>query len=430
MCRVAIGVAKVARLRTFTALDIGSSKVVCVIVELIPNGGIEIVARGVAPCHGVSEGKLTDGKAAVEAVVAAVSEAEASGYPIGPAVVAISSENLAFRNGRGVTAVASREGEITLADQDRARESACMVGVPSDYEVVSVVTRSYSVDGQKNVVNPVGLTGVRLEAEAFVCAASAHYLTNMRRLVEKAGLEIYRNGLLPAAMASSLAVLTDDECDVGALMLDIGMGTVDLAVVTKEIGYSAVLGQGGGAISGDVAQFFNITMSEAERLVTEFGAAGAEYLDPKVLNETITATSTSGDSEVTLSREKLVEVIEARLKDIVEWSAEQLQKARNRGLPVAGVVLTGGVSFLPGIERCFSKALELPARVAAPCNVPELPKHLDSPIYSTAVGLVAFGAHLVNQDVMVEEKETPQRSKYRVVNWFWKFLELFEGMFN
>ena len=418
-----------ARLHTLTALDVGSSKVVCAIVELVPDGGIEVVARGVAPCRGVSEGVLVDGAATVEAIVAAVSEAEASGYPIGPAVVGISSENLAFRTGRGVTAVGSKDGEITPSDQERVQASACMVGVPSDYEVVSMVTRSFSVDGQSDIVNPVGLTGVRLEADAFVCAASSHYLTNLKRVVEKAGLEICDKGFLPAAMASSLAVLTDDERDVGALMLDIGMGTVDLAVHTKEIGYSAVLGKGGRIIANDVACVFNITKSESERLVTEFGAAGVEYLDPKVVDEKITATSTAGDSEVTVSRKELAEVIEARLQEIVEWSAEHMKKARSRGLNVAGVVLTGGVSFLPGIERCFSKALGVPARVAAPCCLPCVPKHLDSPIYSTVVGLVVFGANLVKH-TPVDNESSPQRNRKGPLGWYWKVIELFEGMFN
>ncbi len=413
-----------AQLQTLTALDIGSSKIVCAVVELSPDGSLEIVARGVAPCKGVSDGVVVDSAETVDAIAKAVAETEASGYSVGPVVVGLTSENLAFRTGHGVTAVANKEGEITLADKERAQASASMVGVPSDHEIVSVVTRSFSVDGQNDIVNPVGLTGVRLEAEAYVCTAPLTYIQNIRRVVDKAGLEIRNKGLLPAAMASSLAVLTDEERDVGVLMLDIGMGTVDLAVYTKEIGYSAVLAKGGRFISGDVASYFNITKSEAERLVTEYGIAAAEYLDAKAADEKITATSTAGDSEVTITRKELGDVIEARLQEIIDWVKEQMETARQRGLSVSGIVITGGVSFLPYIDRRFSKDLGVSVRVAAPCCFANIPEYMASPIYSAVVGLLAFGAHAVkhslpeNDEGPVPVRRGPMGLIWRIIDWF------------
>ena len=413
-----------AQLQTLTALDIGSSKVVCAVVELAADGGLEVVAKGVAPCHGVYDGVLVDSEAAVEAIVKAVAEAEASGYSTGPVVVGLTSENLVFRAGQGVAAVSNKEGEITQADKERAQIHASMVGVPSDYEVVSTVTRAFNVDGQSGIYNPVGLTGIRLEAEAYVCAAPVAYLNNVRRIVEKAGLDIRKDGLLPAAMASALAVLTDDERDVGALMLDIGMGTVDLAVYTKEIGYSAVLAKGGRVIANDIACFFNITKSEAERLLNEYGAAAAEYLDDKASAEKLTAASTAGDSEVSVSRKELADVIDARLQETVDWVQDHMDKARRQGLVISGIVLTGGVSLLPGIDRYFNAKLGVSVRVAAPCCLNNLPQSLQSPLYSTVVGLLAFGANLVKQAVPEsEEEDVPERRGpmgfvRRVVDWF------------
>ena len=419
----------VAQLQTLTALDIGSSKVVCAVVELSPDGGLEVVARGVAPCKGVAEGVIVDSAETVEAIVKAVAETEASGYSVGPVVVGLTSENLAFRTGHGVTAVSNKEGEITPADKERAQAGASMVGVPSDHEIVFVATRSFSVDGQNDISNPVGLTGVRLEAEAYVCTAPLTYIQNVRRVVDKAGLEIRKDGLFPAPMASALAVLTDEERDVGALMLDIGMGTVDLAVYTKEIGYSAVLAKGGRVIAGDVASYFNITKREAERLVTEYGIAAAEYLEAKDAETVITATSTAGDSNVSISRKELADVIEARLMEIIDWVKEQMEAARKQGLAVSGIVMTGGVSFLPAIDRRFSKELGVAVRVAAPCCLANLPEYLASPIYSTAVGLLAFGAHLVKQSSLEnEDSEVPVRRG--TLGWFWRIIDWFGRMFT
>ncbi|MDO5297501.1 MAG: cell division protein FtsA [bacterium] len=418
-----------AQLQTLTALDIGSSKIVCAIVELSPDGGLEVVARGVVPCKGVSDGVVVDSAETVDAIVKAVAETEASGYSVGPVVVGLTSENLTFRTGHGVTAVGNKEGEITLADKERAQASASLVGVPSDHEIISMTTRSFSVDGQNDIINPVGLTGVRLEAEAYVCTAPLTYVQNVRRVVDKAGLEIRKDGLLPASMASALAVLTDEERDVGALVLDIGMGTVDLAVYTKEIGYSAVLAKGGRVVAGDVASYFNITKSEAERLVTEYGIAAAEYLDAKEAEVTISATSTAGDSQVSVSRKELADVIDARLQEVIDWVKEQMEAARKRGLVISGVVMTGGGSLLPAIDRRFSKELGVAVRVAAPCCLANLPEYLASPIYATAVGLLAFGAHLIKQSSPEnEDGETPVRRG--PMGWFWRIIDWFGRMFT
>ena len=219
-------------------------------------------------------------------------------------------------------------------------------------------------------------------------------------------------------------MLTDEERDVGVLMLDIGMGTVDLAVYTKEIGYSAVLAKGGRFISGDVASYFNITKSEAERLVTEYGIAAAEYLDAKAADEKITATSTAGDSEVTITRKELGDVIEARLQEIIDWVKEQMETARQRGLSVSGIVITGGVSFLPYIDRRFSKDLGVSVRVAAPCCFANIPEYMASPIYSAVVGLLAFGAHAVkhslpeNDEGPVPVRRGPMGLIWRIIDWF------------
>ncbi len=332
-----------------------------------------------------------------------------------------------FCVGHGVTAASNKESEFTKADVARVQANSSLVGVPSDYEVISTITRSYIVDGQRDIVNPVGLTGVRLEAEAYVCAAPLTYIQNVRKIVNKAGLDICKDGQLPVAMASSLAVLTDEERDLGAVMLDMGMGTVDMAVYTaKEIGYSAVLAKGGWILTNDVACFFNIAKSEAERLILNFGAASPECLDKDAVEQELKATSASGDSEVAIKRRELAEVIEARLLEIMEWVRDHLKEAREQyGLNASSIVLTGGVSLLPGIAQRFKKELGLPTRVASPCYPTNLPSYLSEPIYSTVVGLLAFGANLIKQNSgEAPEVVYPRKGVvglfYRICEWFGK----------
>ncbi|MBQ7567447.1 cell division protein FtsA [bacterium] len=419
-----------AQLQTLTALDIGSSKVVCVIGGISPDGGLSVLARGIAPCFGVSNGVIVDSGQTVEAIIKAVAEAETSGYSASPVLVGLTSENLVFRMGHGVTAVANKEGEITNADKERAEASASMVGVPSDHEIVSTATRAFNVDGQKDIINPVGLSGVRLEAEAYICTAPMHYTQNIRRVIEKAGLHISKQGFLPVALASALAVLTDEERDVGALVVDIGMGVSDLSVHSaKEVGHAAVLAKGGRFIADDVAGHFNITKSEAERLFREYGIAAAEYLSPKVANEQVTALSASGDTDVRISRRELADVIEARLQEIIGWVKEHMAEAREQGLAVSGVVLTGGVSLLPAIDHRFSKDLGVTVRVAAPCRLEAIPKNLDSPLFSATVGLLAFGAHMAKNSIS-DETDDRADSHSGPFGWFWKIADWCSRMFT
>lgn len=385
-----------ARLETLTALDIGTSKVVCVIAELAADGELEVVARGVQPCRGMRRGALVDAEEATRSIEAAVSEAEKlAGYPVGPALVGLTSEYLCARPSHGVWPVGNSEGEVSPEDVRRVVEAARLVGIPSDREIVHAIPRGFTVDGQSGIRNPVGLSGLRLEADAHVIAGSSAFLQNIRKVVQRAGVEIDPEGLVASSIASSLAVLTDEERDLGTAMIDLGLGTVDFAVYCGgEIGHSAVLPISGEFLIQDVARFFRIPPPEAERLILESGLASPEFLEEDEENPTILeAPGISGDGNVQVPRKQLAEVIEARLFEVLEWVARQMEFARRKlGLTVTSLVMTGGVSQLPGLALMAHRELEVPTRVAAPCYPPGLPQKLASPIYSTAVGLILYGA--------------------------------------
>lgn len=407
-----------ARLDTLTALDIGTSKVVCVIAELSRDGELEVVARGVQPCRGLRRGALVDADETVRAIEAAVSEAEKeAGYPVGPALVGLTSEYLTSRPSHGVWPVGNPEGEVTPEDVRRVVEAARMVGIPSDQEIVHAVPRGFTVDGQSGIRNPVGLSGLRLEAEAHVIAGSSAFLQNIRKVVQRAGVDVDPEGLVASSIASSLAVLTDEERDLGTAMLDLGLGTVDLAIYCGgEIGYSAVLPMGGEILIRDVAQVFRIPPPEAERLILEAGVASPEFLESEDEDQpSLEAPAISGDGVVQVSRRQLAEVLEARLEEVMVWVARQMQAARTKlGLSVTSLVLTGGGSQLPGLALLAHRDLEVPTRVAAPCYPPRLPQKLASPIYSAAVGLVLYGA------TRIHRQEAPTEGVKPLVAFFQK----------
>lgn len=386
-----------ARTEVLTSVDIGTSKVACLIAEADSNGNIDFVGHGLSPCSGLKRGALIDPDATVRAIEAAVNDAEReAGYSVNNVLVSLTSEYVHSLSSHGVWAVSNPSGEISVNDVRRALDSARLVGIPSDREIIHVIPRGFTVDGHEGVRNPVGLSGLRLEVDTHIVAASSAYLQNLGRCLSRATLEVEDDGLIASSMASGLAVLTAEERKLGTAMIDIGAGTVDLSVFCDdEIGHSAILSMGGDLLTQDLARFFRIPASQAERLKLEKGIVAPTYLDSDEKDrdaETVNATSLSGEEQVTVSRFEMAQVLEARLLDILEWVGKEIESAESQGLVVTSLVLTGGGSQLPGLANLACRELDKPCRVAAPCYPERLPDQLASPIYSTAVGLILHGA--------------------------------------
>lgn len=386
-----------SRTEVLTSVDIGTSKVSCLIAEVDSDGNIEFVGHGLSPCSGLKRGALIDPDATVRAIEAAVNDAEReAGYSINNVVVSLTSEYVHSLSSHGVWAVANPDGEISVNDVRRVLDSARLVGIPSDREIIHVVPRGFTVDGHEGVRNPVGLSGLRLEVDTHIVAASSAYLQNLGRCLGRATLEVEDDGLIASSMASGLSVLTAEERRLGTAMIDIGAGTVDLSVFCDdEIGHSAICTMGGDLLTQDLARFFRIPQDQAERLKLEKGIVAPAYLDSDEKDrdlEVVPATSLSGEEQVDVSRFEMAQVLEARLLDVLEWVGKELAKAEKQGLVVTSLVLTGGGSQLPGLANLACRELDVPCRVAAPCYPEKLPDQLASPIYSTAIGLVLHGA--------------------------------------
>lgn len=384
-----------ARLETLTALDIGSSKVVCATVEFARDGSfLEIVSKGVSSCDGIVKGAVVDVGKAVEAIEKAVSDACETYSPIGKLMVSISSEYVDSRYGKGAVPVSSPAQEIDEDDINRVLNAARQIGVPSGSEIVKVINRSFSVDGQTGILNPKGLIGSRLEAEAYACIAATNYLQNLRNLVARAGCEIFEGGLVPASVASALAVLSDEEKRLGVVSVDVGCGTLDLAVyVNSEVIYSKVFGGGSWLLASDVAKEFNISAKDAEELIIKEGAAGREYLVKDAEDEL--QVSSVGDKGIfyKVRRGDLADVIESRLVETFGWIEEQIKYVRETlGVNVSGVVFTGGGAQLNGFAKKAHSVLGLHVRVGEPRYPAKADKSsLSAPIYSTVVGLLIYG---------------------------------------
>jgi cell division protein FtsA len=399
------------KMEVLTALDIGTSKVACVIGEATADGELHIVGAGISPCLGLRKGALVDPEQTVQAIEAAVEEAEReAGYPVTNVVVGLTSEYLSSLPSHGVWAISNSDGEVTTSDVRRVVEAARLVGIPSDREILHIVPRGFAVDGQAGIRNPVGLSGVRLEVDAHVVAASSSFLQNMCKTVQRANLEIDPDGLISGAIASALATLTEEERKLGTAMIDIGAGTLDLAVYCEgEVGHSAVLPVAGDLLTHDLARFFRIPPSQAERLKLEKGLASPEFLEQNA-DELLQAKTLSGEGVVEVPRGQMAEVLEARLLDMFEWVSGELQRAERLGLVVSSLVLTGGTSQLPGIAQLAHRELDMPCRVAGPCYPQGLSDALASPIFSGSIGLLLHGA---TRRFLPQEKGEVRSSKVR-----------------
>lgn len=411
------------RVEVLTAVDVGTSKVSCIIAEADAEGNVDIAGHGVSPCLGLRKGALVDPEQTIQAIEAAVTDAEKSaGYNVSNVLLTLTSEYLTARPSQGVWAVSGPDNEITAADVRKAVEAARLVGIPSDREIIHIVPRGFAVDGHNGIRNPVGLSGLRLEVDAHVVAANVSYIQNLCRCIRKANLEPDDDGLVAGSIASGLAVLTEEERKLGTVMLDLGAGTVDLAVYCDgEIGHSAVLPVAGDLLTHDLARFFRIPPSQAERLKLEKGLVSPEYLENDGEDrdkETMQATSISGEETITVARFEMAQVLEARLLDIFEWVETEIKRAEQQGLVITSLVMTGGCSQLPGLARLACRQLDMPARVAAACYPEGLPEALASPIYSGAVGLLLYGAS--RRFLLGQEEEGPSRVKVilgRVGRW-------------
>jgi len=366
-------------------LDIGTTKI-CVIVGEETKDGLEIIGIGTHPSKGLRKGVVVNIESTVEAIKKAVEEAELmAGCEINQVYAGISGGHIRAFNSHGVIAV--KEGEITPADIDRVVEAAQAVAIPTDREVIHVIPQEYIIDDQSGIQEPLGMNGIRLEVKVHIVTAAVTSAQNIIKCANKAGLDVA--DIVLQQIASSEAVLNDDERDLGVALIDIGGGTTDIAIFHGgSIKCTSVISLGGNQVTGDVAVGLRTPASEAEKLKIKYGCAIAAMVAE---GETLEVPAVGGYKPRTVSRHILGEIIEPRVEELFELAKREMYKSGFDGVVSSGIVLTGGTASLQGVTELAEQVFNQPVRKGTPTGLSGLADVVKDPAYSTAVGLVRYG---------------------------------------
>ncbi len=374
-------------------IDVGTTKI-CTLVGEVRAEDVYIVGVGVEPARGMKKGVVNDVSALTAAISSSVHKAErSSGYEIGRAFVSVAGAHIDSKNSKGVVGISSQRG-VQLGDLERAMDAARAIALPHNREVLHVIPRSYTLDGQDGVRSPLGMHGFRLEVEAHIVMAATSSLQNLEKCVEGAGVYVDRFILNP--LASGDVVLTDAEREMGVMVVDIGGGTTDLAIfIDGTVWHTAVISVGGWHITNDIAQGLHLPADLAEAIKKEYGHADPKDIDP---NEIFHVQPFGEEQMSQVKRADLSHIIYARVEELFQLVLREAKYSAYDGLLSAGIVLTGGSAQLPGIKQVASDVLKMPVRVAQPERVSGMADQLKNPSYSTSVGLLRLGLVMDQED--------------------------------
>ncbi len=374
--------------KIITGLDIGTTKVCAVIVREDANGRLNVVGIGSAPSHGLRKGVVVNIEDTVQSIIQAVSEAERmAGIPVKNVYVGIAGDHIRSLNSKGIVGVAREDHEITEKDVERAISAAKALALPIDREIIHVIPQEFIVDDQDGIQDPVGLSGVRLEVVVHVVTAAVTSAQNIVKSVQRAGYVVEEIVLEP--LASSLAVLDDDERNLGVALVDLGGGSTDIAMFFEgHIQHTSVVALGGQNVTNDIAIGLRTPPEQAESIKINHGCATRNMVKQ---NETLTVPGVGGRAPRVISRMVLTDIIQPRMEEIFTLAYQEMEKSDLLNLMAAGVVITGGGALLPGAVELAEEIWGLPVKLGVPQYLGGLTDSIRNPIYSTAVGLTLYG---------------------------------------
>lgn len=389
--------------RVLAGIDVGTTKICTLIAKEESPGQLRLLGSGIENSQGLRRGVVVDLEASTSAIMHSIDQAErASGIEISSAFVSLAGSDVTSVNSRGAVGVAN--GVVDPYDVDRAVDSARSIPLPHNQEVVQVIQRGYSLDGQEGIKSPINMHAYRLEVETHIITASTASVENLRQCVEDTGIEISRLVMNP--LASAEEVLTDTEREMGVVVCDIGGGTTGLAIfVDGNVWHTAVIPVGGNHITSDIAQGLRIPISQAEEIKLQHGSALSDLTNPnqffhiRVISENEPKQVAMGD---------LVHIITARVEEIFSMVYQEIKRSGYDGLFPAGMVLTGGSALLQGTSEIASKVMGLPVRIGSPTSILGMEKELLSPAYTTSVGLLRWA--LIMQELITNPKKNGRRS--------------------
>jgi cell division protein FtsA len=397
-------------------LDIGTSKVCAVVGEMTEQGG-EIIGVGSHASQGLRKGVVVNIESTVNSIKKAIEEAEImAGCEINSVFTGIAGGHIKGFNSHGIVAVKNKE--VTQRDVERVIDAAKAVAIPMDREVLHILPQEYVIDDQDGIKEPLGMSGVRLEAKIHIVTGAVTSAQNIIKCCNRTGLNVADIVLEP--LASAEAVLTPEERELGVALVDMGGGTTDIALFHDgAVKHTAVLAIGGNHLTSDIAAGLRTPIAEAERIKQRYGHARTSGVTK---DDRVEVPSVGGKGSRTISRQIVCEIIEPRLEEIFQLIRREIAKSGYEGSLASGVVMTGGSTLLPGMIEMAEEVLGMPVRLGVPTHVGGLIDVVSSPIYATGVGLVLYGLKRQDNNIFrIREDHIFAKVRNRMVDWFNEF---------
>ena len=395
------------------ALDIGTSKIVTIVAEITDDNQIEVVGFGTHPSRGLKRGVVVNIESTVQSIHRAIQEAELmAGCEIHSAFTGIAGSHIRSLNSHGIVAI--RDREVNQSDVDRVIDAAKAVAIPADQQILHILPQEFIVDNQEGVREPVGMSGVRLEAKVHIVTGAVSAAQNITKCVKRCGLQV--GDIILEQLASSHSVLSEDEKELGVCMVDIGGGTTDVAIFSDgAIRHTSVIPIAGDQVTNDIAVALRTPTQYAEEIKIKYGSALANHVDS---NETIQVLGISKRPAKKIHKKALAQVIEARYEELFALVMAELRRSGYEDLIAAGVVLTGGAANIPGAIELAESVFQMPVRLGVPQNVRGLMDVRENPSYATGVGLLIHGRQQQLNGISYDFDHGMQSIWMRMKNWF------------
>jgi len=395
-------------------LDIGTSKIVAIVAELQPEGTLKVIGLGQHASRGLKKGVVVNIDSTVQAIQRALEEAELmADCKITTVFTGIAGSHIKSLNSHGMVKI--KDAEVAQADVDRVIETARAIALPSDQQILHILTQEFIIDGQEDVREPIGMSGMKLEVKVHIVTGAVSAAQNIVKCVKRCGLEVTDLVLQP--LASSVSALTEDEKELGVCLVDIGGGTTDIAVFKQgAIRHTAVVPIAGDQMTNDVAVAFRTPTQSAEDIKVKHGCALRQLADPK---EIVEVPGVDGRDPRQLSVQTLAEVIEPRVVELYEFVLGELRRSGMEEMIASGIVITGGSSMMKGMVELGEEIFHMPVRLGLPRYVGGLSEVVGNPRYATGVGLVLMGKQQIERHIQGQlESNSFERIWEKMKSWF------------
>lgn len=409
-----------AKSRVVASLDIGSSKIRTV-VGLLEDASsvINIIGVGIAPSTGLRKGSVIDVEETINSITSSLEDAERmAGEPINHVFLGIGGNTIASLNSKGVIAVSNTEHEISEDDVDRVLEAAQAVTIPSNRRILRIIPKTFTVDEQKGVKYPVGMTGIRLEVETHIVTGFEPVIKNLEKCVLQSGVDI--DDVIPACLAPGESVLSKRQKELGVVVVDIGCGGTSVSVFEDgSTLHTAVIPVGGENVTNDIAIGLRTSIDTAEKVKIEYGSVIPEDVNDR---ETIDLSLISKIDTHLISKRVMVEIIQARYHEIFVLVKDELAKIHRDGMLPAGVIVTGAAAKIPGVIDLARETLNLPAQIGFPQNYDGVVDKIDDPSYATVIGLLIWGSRFEGRHHAGLKSINLKKGLGTISNWFKKLI--------